>query len=154
MAARWTPEDDEAIRALYPSLDLADLCARLGRSQSAVHQRAWALNVRRPHPGDWTAAEWAYLESTWATTPTRDVVKHLGRPYESVRMAASRMGLKKVRRFSRDEVDSTRYHGAPALKIADLMYADTSDLMRARKRAVFARYRALRPRLEHPAHPR
>lgn len=50
MSQRWTPAEDAALRKAYaewdsPSVRLADIAAKIGRSQGAVAKRAQALDL-------------------------------------------------------------------------------------------------------------
>ena len=49
--------------------------------------------------GEWTKQDLALLKSLFGNTPTADVAAKLGRPTEAVKKKASRMGLKKTKKY-------------------------------------------------------
>jgi hypothetical protein len=57
--------------------------------------------ARRDTKGTWTRDDVKQLKKLFPDRPTADVAASLGRPTEAVKKKASRMGLKKSRRYMR-----------------------------------------------------
>jgi len=57
--------------------------------------------ARRDTKGTWTRDDVKQLKRLFPDRPTADVAASLGRPTEAVKKKASRMGLKKSRRYMR-----------------------------------------------------
>jgi hypothetical protein len=57
--------------------------------------------ARRDTKGSWTRDDVKQLKKLFPDRPTADVAAELGRPTEAVKKKASRMGLKKSRRYMR-----------------------------------------------------
>jgi hypothetical protein len=55
--------------------------------------------ARRDLKGSWTRDDVKQLKKLFPDRPTADVAASLGRPTEAVKKKASRMGLKKSRRY-------------------------------------------------------
>ncbi len=49
--------------------------------------------------GEWTKADVAKLKKMFSGNPTAKVAKALGRPFDAVKKKASRMGLKKTKKY-------------------------------------------------------
>ncbi len=49
--------------------------------------------------GLWSPSEIKLLRKLFSNTPTADVAKELGRPTDAVKKKASRMGLRKTKRY-------------------------------------------------------
>ncbi len=57
--------------------------------------------ARKGTKGSWTRDDVKQLKRLFPDRPTADVAASLGRPTEAVKKKASRMGLKKSRRYMR-----------------------------------------------------
>jgi hypothetical protein len=57
--------------------------------------------ARRDTKGTWTRDDVKQLKKLFPDRPTAEVAASLGRPTEAVKKKASRMGLKKSRRYMR-----------------------------------------------------
>ncbi len=57
--------------------------------------------ARKGTKGSWTRDDVKQLKKLFPDRPTADVAASLGRPTEAVKKKASRMGLKKSRRYMR-----------------------------------------------------
>ncbi len=57
--------------------------------------------ARKGTKGSWTRDDVQQLKKLFPDRPTADVAASLGRPTEAVKKKASRMGLKKSRRYMR-----------------------------------------------------
>ncbi|MCK4753436.1 MAG: hypothetical protein KAS75_08310 [Planctomycetes bacterium] len=57
-------------------------------------------NTRKKR-GTWIAGDIKMLKSIFGNEPTAEVAKALGRPLEAVKKKASRMGLRKSKRYMR-----------------------------------------------------
>jgi hypothetical protein len=57
--------------------------------------------ARRDTKGSWTRDDVKQLKKLFSDRPTAEVAASLGRPTEAVKKKASRMGLKKSRRYMR-----------------------------------------------------
>ncbi len=57
--------------------------------------------ARRDTKGTWTGTDVKQLKRLFPDRPTAEVAASLGRPTEAVKKKASRMGLKKSRRYMR-----------------------------------------------------
>ena len=55
--------------------------------------------ARRDTKGSWTRDDVKQLKKLFPDRPTADVAAELGRPTEAVKKKASRMGLKKSRKY-------------------------------------------------------
>jgi hypothetical protein len=55
--------------------------------------------ARRDTKGSWTRDDVKQLKKLFPDRPTADVAAELGRPTEAVKKKASRMGLRKSRRY-------------------------------------------------------
>jgi hypothetical protein len=49
--------------------------------------------------GEWTKSDLATLKKLFADTPTAEISARLGRPNDAVKKKASRMGLRKSKRY-------------------------------------------------------
>ena len=95
MPRHWTPADDAAIAAEYPSATLKQLAARFGCSVAAVGNRARRLNlVKVPRVG-WTAeADGTIRRMHAAGHPDTDIAAVLSVSYRTVTDRRARLGLK------------------------------------------------------------
>ena len=44
---KWTPEEDETLKGMWPTEELDLIAMHLERTQGSVSGRAWALGLRR-----------------------------------------------------------------------------------------------------------
>jgi hypothetical protein len=73
---------------------------RQDRSQSITIQSERNRRMaRRDTKGSWTRDDVKQLKKLFPDRPTADVAAELGRPTEAVKKKASRMGLRKSRRY-------------------------------------------------------
>src|SRR4051812_47112047 len=88
MAARWTPDEDRALRTLYAThRPVKDIAARLGRSPDAVTARRRQIGLAPPRQQAWTAREDAFLRAAVASgvVPATWVARRVSRTPEAVR---------------------------------------------------------------------
>lgn len=90
--ARWTAEEDDAVREYYLRYGPHYLARLLGRSMSAVFCRVQELNVERRRRR-WTKTEDALLKKQYGRMPLTELVQTLGRPRKAVRVRAMELGL-------------------------------------------------------------
>jgi hypothetical protein len=85
MAARWTPDEDCALRALYATQrPVKDIAARLGRSPDAVTARRRQIGRALCHQA-WTAREDAFLRAAVASgVPATWIARRVSRTPEAV----------------------------------------------------------------------
>lgn len=109
---RWTPTDDALLRDRYGREGAsATLCAQLGRTATAVRQRARVIglpHVRRP----WTPAEDARLRRLWTGT-------------ESLAQIARRLGRTRIGIYERSRVLGLRTGAAPGHELLTAAAART-----------------------------
>lgn len=117
----WNPADEALLRALYPKTRTDELPKRLGRSRSAINNRAAALHLRKHAAASmrrrWTADEDAALRACYADTLSEDIARRFGRRLSSVHNRAGKLGLHKSAAFVADAArDRIRRegHGARA----------------------------------------
>lgn len=94
VVVRWTPEEDDQLRRLYPVTTIRE-CARLiGRSKGAVTGRAAALGLKKPvrekpprkrreGPREWAVGETMRLFECWGGTVEAAALA-VGRPAAEV----------------------------------------------------------------------
>lgn len=65
--ARWTPEEEQRLRELYPTTTTREVAAALGRSENAVGQRATKLGVRKVEGFRWEMPKkfWTEERAEW-----------------------------------------------------------------------------------------
>lgn len=96
MARRsWTTADERMLAQLYPRLPLAEVAARLGRTEKAIRSRAKLLRVSRTGRRPWSAPELATLRQLYPDTPTAQIAEQLGRSLTTVYQVAQKLGLAK-----------------------------------------------------------
>jgi hypothetical protein len=93
MAARWTPDEDGALRALYGAQrPLTDIAAALGRSPDAVTARRRQIGIAPRHQA-WAAREDALLRAAAASgIPATWVASRLSRTPDAVRRRQRALG--------------------------------------------------------------
>lgn len=102
----WTPEEDAALRALYPTAAREKVLAAIpARTWGGICQRAHATGVGR-HPL-WTPAEDAELRRMWPEHSRRTMTRNLrGRTWAAIRTRAAVLGL-----LATPEGDRVRWAG-------------------------------------------
>lgn len=81
---RWTDEELERLRTLFPKRGAAAVAAELGRTSAAVYQKANVLGIRYRAPR-WTAREDARLRFLWETSASlHQIAAEIGRPWKAV----------------------------------------------------------------------
>ncbi len=100
---RWTDEECELLRSLYPSASQSDLLGTLqGRSLKAIRRRALLIGVERkrqapPHFKAWTFEEDEILKRRYLEgTPLGEVAAELGRGVEAVVKRIEGKGLNRI----------------------------------------------------------
>jgi hypothetical protein len=89
----WTAEEVRSLRDSYGVLDLEALALELGHTKAATAKKARALGlVQYRH---WSREDEQRLVQWYPRCPTRELADRLGRPYETVRDKAKRLGLRK-----------------------------------------------------------
>jgi hypothetical protein len=100
---KWTDDDDDALRRLFPTMTNAELATHLERTELAVSLRGRTLGLVRPtgvrkRPGtykSWTAAEERLLKRLYPTTMQRQIAERLGRTPGAINRKACLLGLVK-----------------------------------------------------------
>lgn len=99
----WTDEQDNFLRANYPAKLIAELCALLGRTESAVESRLQRLGLARKEK--WTLEQVGFLRKNYSTMSTDGLVKAIGKNLACIQRKASMLGIKRGKsaiRKSRD----------------------------------------------------
>lgn len=106
MGARWKPEDDARLAALYAAgTSIAGIGADLGRSAGAVTNRRKVLGIT-DRRGRWSAAQDAVIVAAAAAgLPASAVAAHLDLPTERVRRRRAQLvsTRERARRYSAEE---------------------------------------------------
>lgn len=95
---RWTPEDDDYLRASFEITSSGEIARRLGRTRSAVGQRASkVLQLRRrpsrPRGADWEPDATAYLRANYGGMRTKEIADNLRRTASAIHSRACKLGL-------------------------------------------------------------
>lgn len=92
-STRWTSEEIERLRELFPRRGAAAVSAELGRTIQAVWVKANLLGIRVRSPR-WTARDDARLRLLWAMPSSlQEIARKLERSHRSVFRRAQRIGL-------------------------------------------------------------
>ena len=95
--SKWTDKDDELLRKLRSNgTPPAEISRRLGRSQSAICQRAirtLGLETLRAPKRFWAPSDVRRLTELFPTTSIADIAAELGRTEQSTRDRAKNEGL-------------------------------------------------------------
>lgn len=95
----WTTEEENTVRALYPTHTPAQIAEQLpGRTAAAVKGRGFVLGLMRPSRV-WSPKEDAYLQAHYATTEDAVIAEHLGVTAHAIKARAGRLGCKKSAAF-------------------------------------------------------
>ncbi len=89
----WTAEEVRFLRDSYGVLDLEALALELGHTRAATAKKARALGLAQYR--HWSREDEQRLAQWYPCCPTRELADRLGRPYETVRDKAKRLGLRK-----------------------------------------------------------
>lgn len=88
----WSPEEDAFLREHATRVNATDIAQFLGRSRSAVTQRALKLSTSCRVP-TWTAEADEYLKTMATKTSHADIAQHLGVSTGSVKVRASKLKI-------------------------------------------------------------
>lgn len=106
---RWSAEEVQQLRHLFPTVGLTGLARELGRSKHGVKQMARALGLKKPAPGrSWTEAEVALLRRLFPSLGAEETAQALGRTRTSVMAMAYSLGLRQTCRDRRLPVGTER----------------------------------------------
>lgn len=106
---RWSAEDVQQLRRLFPSVGLTVLAQELGRSKHGVKQMARALGLKKPAPGRaWAEAEVALLRRLFPSLGAEETAQALARTRTSVMAMAYSLGLRQTCRDRRLPVGTER----------------------------------------------
>ena len=121
-SGRWTKDEDEYLRERISTESLKRIAEGLGRTVSAVKDRARVLGLRRGRTiKHWTDEDTAFLEASYPAMSVQQIAEKLGRSILSVKGRIVRLGLGGGLRTAwtpeDDEVIRRRYvrDGGPAL---------------------------------------
>lgn len=90
----WKPEEDALLRDLYGNVPTRDLPARIGRSKTAIFNRAHALGLHHGYHRCWTRPELEALRNAFDRgLAIADLAAALGRKAFSVSKYASNHGM-------------------------------------------------------------
>ena len=99
----WTRKEDALLRALYPRTRAEELPARIGRSHSAIRNRAQTLHLRkRPEFSlrrPWSVRDDARLRRLYPHLSTVKVAAQLGRSVVATYGRAGKLGLSKSEKY-------------------------------------------------------
>lgn len=108
-AWRWSDEEIQRLRQLYPRLGLTGLARELGRSKHGVKQKARALGLKKLAPGRaWTKAEVALVPHLFPSLGAEETAQALDRTRTSVMAMAYSLGLRQTCRDRRLPVGTER----------------------------------------------
>lgn len=91
-ARRWTPEELNALRRLYPRAARAAIEGAIARPWHSIVHKANLLGVAREGIR-WTRAEDVLLRSLWADCARRTLQERLGRSWHAIELRALRLKL-------------------------------------------------------------
>ncbi len=143
--ARWTYEDDEALRRYYPPYGEFYAARLLGRTLAAVISRANALGILREVRARrrWTPAELKLLKGQYGRVDVHELAERLGRNYRMVTDKARQLGLtspSKLWTADDDEYVRSHYDTLPVAEIARHLGRTANSVMtRAREELDIAR---------------
>jgi hypothetical protein len=117
----WKDAEDLLLTVLWEDGRPVDaISEELGRTVSAVRNRAKALKIKRPQM--WTEAQDAVMRAEFGkpSFSTRDIARRLGRSVGAVKQRAMRLGLRSSKWWTKDEKATvrTRYGNEDAIHIA------------------------------------
>lgn len=90
-ASKWSAEEDNALRALWPRGSRAQIEAAFpGRTHKAIDHRSRKLRVQREIGGEWTVAELALLRDLWPSGSKSEITEAFPiRTWEAIKRKAS-----------------------------------------------------------------
>lgn len=93
MAKKWTKEEVELLKKVYPTKSKKELEKLFQRNMSAITFKANHLNLKRQQY--WTKKEEEYLVNNYAKYSDEELSIKLNRSIPGIRNKASRLGLRK-----------------------------------------------------------
>lgn len=91
----WSERDEQLLRELYATMPLKAIGEQLGRTATAVKQRAKLIGLRRGGRQVWRPEEIETLRRLYADLPTQQIAELLGRTAHKVYAKANTLGLAK-----------------------------------------------------------
>lgn len=92
----WTQRDLDTIRREYPRRTAAEVARMLGRSETAICNRAYKLGLKKAHHGlTWTPQMLTLLRSLYPLTFNKPLAATLGVSWRSLVRKARELGLEK-----------------------------------------------------------
>ena len=92
---RWSEDDINLLRELYPVMSTCQLSQRLDRPLTAVRQRAYEMGLKTDGFNYWSKKDEQFLKKHFSRRSTKSMAKELDRSLQAVKGKAQRMGLKK-----------------------------------------------------------
>lgn len=103
---RWTPSEQEKLRAIYSTTAWPELQAVFGRSLEAIQLKAQSLKLQRRFHREpnrrWTAEDDAVLREKYWKLPVREIAELLGRSVQCVPKRAQALDLVERRFITRE----------------------------------------------------
>ena len=132
----WTDEDEAVLRRAWGAVDPRLLGVILGRPAADVSRRAAALRAAR-RTGSWSHADLQALKRLYGTRSGSDLEVCLQRSVTDIETQASRMCLRKDKRFAKQQRRSGGSTTAPRWTPAEVQrlrttYADRENIVVAR----------------------
>lgn len=106
MAKRWTVQEDEKLKDIYPKSSKADILQAIDKPWGTIHRRAIRLGLRRdpalinedrkkrgPRKDAWTPEEENKLKELFENNTKQEILKHFDRPWQGIHIRAKRLGL-------------------------------------------------------------
>lgn len=127
---RWTPNDIDALKKLYPYRPVQEIAQKLQRTAAATQRKAALLNLKKVEraipPNAWTPSDIATLRNLHQTHLIREIAEVLGRTYEATERMSGILGLQKnanrcVWSLEDDRYLRKMYKTRSIQKIAELM---------------------------------
>ena len=87
----WTESELQQLVELYPTMKAADVAQAMGRSLSAVRDKAYTLGLKSGRT--WTPEEYEYLDENWGKTSLGSIAKHLARSEDAVKIKVVKRSL-------------------------------------------------------------
>jgi hypothetical protein len=134
----WTAAEQALFRDLYPRATKQEILAALPRrTWVGLGRYAYKLQVKRTCDGrlPWTDAENEVLREHYNKLSRTDLALKLNRSWQSVKMAATRLGLSKPRALSRQEKEE-RDAAARMARLQKIEAKQKAKGRKAKQRAV------------------
>lgn len=96
---RWSADDEEMLRKLYPTVTLREIAERLGRPLKSVIKKSRHMKLHLTQQSKyradhvWTPEQDARLRKLYGTMPYRELAGRLGRTPDAISRRAIRLGL-------------------------------------------------------------